>query len=796
MDCKNRRHRQQSQETEWGREGQHGSGTGLAGCPSLRFGFAPQALHTLPDREEIAECREQIAEHAHFRLGRIFPLDRDTLDPEIECIGDREDLDVENESVDLLPLENGTDHPLAECLEAALGIGKFRQTQESDHAVELLPGKLPGPALSHRDLGTRVGAVAYNHVEIGIGFEHLQKLIEMTQGRAEVGIHEKDDLARRLEHSPPDSMPFPSLLLPGEHADGRIRGGKFLGESHGPVATTFDRREDFDCEIRMGALPLGERFQRATETPGFVVGRNYDRERWKPATTHGNLPARMESRTVARRFDWGVLLIILVAAVLRLALLDYKPAHFDEGVNGWFVDQMSRYGYFRYDPDNYHGPLHFYALFASQQLLGRNLWALRLVTVAVSLASIWLTLRFAPLIGKRASRIAALCMAVSPAFTFYSRYAIHEAWVVLFLILMAWGILGLAKFGNTKYLIGLVAGVTGMILTKETYVIHFACFLLAGITLWLWEWVFPSSGSLPLHKPRWQTRHLAWSVGGGLAAIVFFYSGNLLAWDSLQGLWQTHATWFNTGVHAAGHDKPTFDLFGIGPWQLNAYWVYLGARYEWPFLLGLLACFRYIFPSRAPIRYLAIYGAGTLVAYSLIPYKTPWISIAIFWPFYFVLGALVEEWRKLLWPLAVTLIAVAVSLSMAIRLNFFHPTDHSEPYVYVQTDEEIVLFTEPILDAARKDPTKYQLRGQILLNSYYPLPWMFGDFVNVGYFKEDSWPDRLDGDFIVTEKSKEADVRDRLDGEYVSRRFLLRDAQEECIAFFRKEVFPNLAGRE
>ena len=40
-----------------------------------------------------------------------------------------------------------------------------------------------------------------------------------------------------------------------------------------------------------------------------------------------------------------------------------KPPHFDEGINGWFVDQMMRTGYYKYDPSNYHGPLHFYVLF-------------------------------------------------------------------------------------------------------------------------------------------------------------------------------------------------------------------------------------------------------------------------------------------------------------------------------------------------------------------------------------------------------------------------------------------------
>ena len=46
-----------------------------------------------------------------------------------------------------------------------------------------------------------------------------------------------------------------------------------------------------------------------------------------------------------------------------------KPPHFDEGINGWFVDQMMKNGFYRYDPTNYHGPLHFYVLFLSQTLV-------------------------------------------------------------------------------------------------------------------------------------------------------------------------------------------------------------------------------------------------------------------------------------------------------------------------------------------------------------------------------------------------------------------------------------------
>src|SRR3954466_5916653 len=112
--------------------------------------------------------------------------------------------------------------------------------------------------------------------------------------------------------------------------------------------------------------------------------------------------------------DWQPWLIVGFAAVLRFFLLGIKPPHFDEGINGWFVDQMVRNGFYRYDPTNYHGPLHFYVLFMFQTILGRNIWALRLPVVIVSTICIWLTLRFEPIVGTRVSRWAAITMAVSP----------------------------------------------------------------------------------------------------------------------------------------------------------------------------------------------------------------------------------------------------------------------------------------------------------------------------------------------------------------------------------------------
>src|SRR6202030_414580 len=130
--------------------------------------------------------------------------------------------------------------------------------------------------------------------------------------------------------------------------------------------------------------------------------------------------------------EWTPWIIVGIAAFLRFLLLAIKPPHFDEGINGWFVDQMVKTGFYKYDPTNYHGPLHFYILLICQTLLGRNVWAIRLPVVLASIFSIHLTMKFEPFVGRNVSRLAALAMAVSPGFVFYGRYSIHEVWLLLF----------------------------------------------------------------------------------------------------------------------------------------------------------------------------------------------------------------------------------------------------------------------------------------------------------------------------------------------------------------------------
>ena len=318
--------------------------------------------------------------------------------------------------------------------------------------------------------------------------------------------------------------------------------------------------------------------------------------------------------------------VVALAAFSRLWWLAWRPPHFDEGVNGWFTDQMRHLGCYQYDPNNYHGPLHFYVLFLFKQLLGRNLWALRLPTAFVGILTVEWCFRFERFLGRRTCAWAAVAMLVSPGVLYFQRDAIHEAWLLFFLVLGFWGVCGLCQEGEKRHLWATGMALAGMILTKETWVIHVGCLLLAGVGVYLAELLQPSRRTflrpeeLPPHAPgadpavpppgwiklpeeagllarlrialppqRWNVLDLLAVAGTVAALVVFFYSGNFLLFDPanyssvkleehpdaltwFRNIFTAYTPWGHKAGDGEGHAKPfltwCLQIVRNEPWAL------------------------------------------------------------------------------------------------------------------------------------------------------------------------------------------------------------------------------------
>ena len=295
----------------------------------------------------------------------------------------------------------------------------------------------------------------------------------------------------------------------------------------------------------------------------------------------------------------------------------------------------------------------------------------------------------------------------------------------------------------------------------------------------------------------------------GVGAIVFFYSGNFFHWSGIKGLYQTFQAWFRTGHKGNGHEKPFY------------YWLILIARYEWPACVGLLLCAFCQSFRNISLRYLAITGVGIFIAYSIIHYKTPWCIISIIWPLLFIFGSfiLILPKRWLTTALATAALILTASLGWAISLNYFRCSTfvdyswktektiaaniadffRSEPYVYVQTYNDIYKLTTPLLELARADPKYYHLTGHIIRASPYPLPWILDEFPRIGYYEHDSYPPAMDADFLLVQEDKVAEVESKLHDSYFTEALTIRPYQDTSKVYFRanlpefKKFFPDRA---
>jgi hypothetical protein len=278
-----------------------------------------------------------------------------------------------------------------------------------------------------------------------------------------------------------------------------------------------------------------------------------------------------------------------------------------------------------------------------------------------------------------------------------------------------------------------------------------------------------------------------------LIFILFFYSGNGLHPEGLSAMASSFAFWAHTA--GATHTKPVH------------YWLQLFVRNEPWATCGLIVGLRYVlWPTRfgRPLRILAIYAFATFVAYSAIPYKTPWCLPAFAWPFFFLAAVAVaspaDDRRSARVPLAFAAGAVmsAYSASLALDLNFNRYTDPSEDYVYVHTFDEVDLITGPLRALAREDPGNYRRRGLVICDKVHPVPWLLADFSAIEYYPTRARLPSYDADFLIVSEERDREVEATLDGDFFKQTFRLRPGKMPPITLYlRYSVFSHLMpGRE
>jgi uncharacterized protein (TIGR03663 family) len=506
---------------------------------------------------------------------------------------------------------------------------------------------------------------------------------------------------------------------------------------------------------------------------------------------------RFENR--GRSIGLILLAILALAFILRSIGLELKPPHFDEGINGNFVEGMWSSGFYRYDPTNFHGPLYFYILQMAETIFGFGIFGLRFVNGLISLGIVAMVGAHRRFVG-RAALWAALIVAVSPGFVFYSRYAIHESLFVFSHVLFSYGYLRWLEDRSRAAWSCMVTAVVIAVTTKETFFIFFATWVIAVLVNRAAEKIFKISSATQQEEPVLGSNGAGLSIADriaisliGVFVILALFTGFFMHLEGAKDMVTALVVWTKTGTAKTGHEKEF------------TYWLTLLGRYEWPFLVAfILSPLVFFQTTNRTLRWFALLGFGTWLAYSLIPYKTPWLILNMLWPLAFVFGFLITGRARFLETLlpkrfyiarllaAIALVfTIARSASSMYQLNFHDFVNPTEPYVYVQTTSQFKVVMDVMTNMLKKRPEGIGVNVAVLNKDPWPMPWVLARYTHLTWGKAGEVALK-DFSVILSDKADQEKIESGLSGPFFVMPFQIRDAYEGGHAYLSATQFLDV----
>lgn len=476
---------------------------------------------------------------------------------------------------------------------------------------------------------------------------------------------------------------------------------------------------------------------------------------------------------------FACLAILFVATALRLSALELNPLHHDEGVNGFFLTNLVRNGVYHYDPQNYHGPTLYFITLVPAYFLekiwqsGMTTFAIRFVPAAFGIATVWLTFSFRRYVGTLGTLAAAALLAVSPGMVYNSRYFIHEMLFVCFTLGVVVALVRFYETTKATYFLLAFASAALLFATKETAFISLVVLALAWATAWvILKYIKPGTRYEDVRadkKARAKARadarggqspdlsldEIVARLGGAGRLLILSAMGmtifvvvNLVLFSSfftyakgVGAAFEAYGIWTETGT--SDFHKKSFETYLV--WLLKE---------EAPILLlAVLGALWAVFGRARNFFavFVAAWAFGLLAAYSLVPYKTPWLAINFVLPLALTAGYAVEMLarRTKRQPafdearigsrapaVAVAALAVAVCLAQTIVINFYQYDNDAYPYVYAHTRREFLQLVGETQRLARAAGTDKETPIALATSDYWPIPWYFRDYTHVGYHND------------------------------------------------------------
>jgi uncharacterized protein (TIGR03663 family) len=210
---------------------------------------------------------------------------------------------------------------------------------------------------------------------------------------------------------------------------------------------------------------------------------------------------------------WLWVAVILLGAVLRIWGIGDKPLHHDESMHAYFSYAFAR------DPASYmydpllHGPFQFHAVGIVFDIVLFLEWIFhaggpaghpwindataRIVPVLLGTAIVVLPAGLRRELGRVGALIAALLLAISPSFVYFSRFLREDIYFNFFMFAMVVCAVRFARDRETRWLVGLFAATVLAYATFEGVFLTLAIFLAFLAVFVVWELGYSIARALP-----------------------------------------------------------------------------------------------------------------------------------------------------------------------------------------------------------------------------------------------------------------------------------------------------------
>jgi uncharacterized protein (TIGR03663 family) len=431
------------------------------------------------------------------------------------------------------------------------------------------------------------------------------------------------------------------------------------------------------------------------------------------------------------------LTILAVALAFRIPSLADRPMHADEAVLADKFGGLLETGSYRYNPRDYHGPaLAWLTLIPARAMKAHRYVELTETTLRIVPALCGVLLAMMPLLmadglGRSPAVVAAAVTAISPAMVYYSRYYIPE--MLLTTLTCATIVSGYryARSGKARWAIAAGTSAGLMFAAKETAAIAVGCMLVAlAVT------VRP--------KPHKNDSNKLWHCAAALAIAVLIP----LAMFGFADSWRAAMGYTQRAFGEPAHGHPWNYYLSLLVWRHDAG----GPIWSEGLTVALAALGVSLQLTRKTtarktagaglLQFLSVYACAITLAYSLIPYKTPWCVLGPLHAMILLAGAgaiaLLERLRgKSRIAVACVLAVGAAHLGFeAWRASFPLASDPRNPYAYAPTSRDVYAVRDSIEKLARSHPQGNEMLIQVLgAENLWPLPWYLRTYPHVEWWR-------------------------------------------------------------